>query len=48
MVGGVAAAVAVIGFLLAIFGVIGGGIPFLAAVVAVICVVLFRRMTGSR
>jgi hypothetical protein len=42
--GGVAAAVAVVGFILAIAGVIGGGIPLVAAVVAVICVILFRRL----
>jgi hypothetical protein len=46
VVGGTAAAVAVIGFVLAIIGVIGGGIPFAAAVVAVICAVLFRRLVG--
>jgi hypothetical protein len=44
VVGGVSAAVAVVGFILAIAGVIGGGIPLVAAVVAVICVILFRRL----
>jgi hypothetical protein len=48
LVGGVAAAVAVIGFILAIFGAIGGGIPLVAAVVAIICLVLFRRLVGTR
>jgi hypothetical protein len=42
--GGVSAAIAVVGFILAIFGVIGAGIPLIAAIVAVICVVLFRRL----
>jgi len=42
VVGGIAGAVAVVGFLLAIFGVIGAGIPLIAAVVAAVCVVLFR------
>jgi hypothetical protein len=35
--------VAVVGFVLAIAGVIGLGIPFLAAVLAVVCGLLFRR-----
>jgi putative flippase GtrA len=48
LVGGVSAAVAVVGFVLAIFGAIGGGIPLVAAVVAIICAVLFRRMVASR
>jgi putative flippase GtrA len=43
VVGGVAGAVAVVGLVLAIFGVIGLGLPLLAAVVAAICAVLFRR-----
>jgi hypothetical protein len=46
--GGVSATVAVIGFVLAIAGVIGSAIPLLAAVVAVICAVLFRRLVGGR
>jgi hypothetical protein len=35
--------IAVVGFILAIAGAIGGGIPFIAAVIAVICFFLFRR-----
>ena len=35
--------IAVVGFILAIAGVIGGGIPFFAAVIAVICFVWLRR-----
>jgi hypothetical protein len=35
--------VAVVGFVLAIADVIGAGIPFLAAVLAVVCGLLFRR-----
>ena len=46
--GGVSGAVAVVGFVLAIAGVIGLGIPFVAAVVAIVCLVLFRRMVGGR
>lgn len=48
MVGGTAAAVAVVGTLLAIFGVIGGGIPLIAAIVAVVCFVLFRSTVSRR
>jgi hypothetical protein len=44
--GGALGAIAVVGFVLAIFGVVGAGIPLIAAVLAVICVVLFRRAVG--
>lgn len=43
-VGGSAAAVAVVGVVLAIVGVIGWGPPFLAAAIAGVCAFLFRRM----
>jgi hypothetical protein len=43
--GATAGAVAVVGFLLAIVGVIGAGIPLLAAIVAVACFFLFRGAT---
>ena len=46
--GGVAGAVAVVGFLLAIFGAIGAGIPLIAAVVAAICILLFRTTVSGR
>jgi hypothetical protein len=46
LVGGAAGLVAVVGFLLALFTSFGMGIPFLAAIVAVVCVLLFRRMTS--
>ena len=45
--GGVATAVAVIGAVLAAVGVFGWGVPILAAIVAVICVLLFRRTVGT-
>jgi ABC-type bacteriocin/lantibiotic exporter with double-glycine peptidase domain len=45
--GGVAGAVAVVGAVLAIAGVLGWAIPILAAIVTAICVLLFRR-TVSR
>lgn len=48
MVGGTAAAVAVVGVLLAIFGVIAGSVPLIAAVVAAVCFVLFRSTVGGR
>jgi hypothetical protein len=47
MVGGGASVVAVVSGLLAIFGVLGWGLPLIAVVVAVICFVLFRRLAGS-
>ncbi|MEA2467734.1 MAG: hypothetical protein QOJ57_1860 [Thermoleophilaceae bacterium] len=48
LVGGTAAAVAVIGTLLAILGVVGGGLPLLAAIVAVISMLLFRATVTRR
>jgi hypothetical protein len=47
VVGGTAGVVAVVGVLLAIAGAIGAGLPLLAAVIAVVCLLLFRR-TVSR
>jgi hypothetical protein len=41
--GGAAGTVAVVGFVLALFDVIGFGIPFIAAVIAIVCIWLFRR-----
>jgi putative flippase GtrA len=43
MVGGGAGAVAVIGAVLAIAGVLGWWLPIIAAIVAGVCVFLFRR-----
>ena len=43
MAGGVFGLVFVVGALLAIFGVIGWSVPILAAILAVICALLFRR-----
>jgi CHASE2 domain-containing sensor protein len=45
--GGAASLVAVVGLVLAIAGVVGGWLPVLAIVVAVVCLVLFRRTVGS-
>jgi hypothetical protein len=47
LAGSAAGTVAVVGFLLALFDVIGFGIPFIAAIVAVVCALIFRR-TVSR
>lgn len=45
LVGGVAGAVAVVGFVLALFtDVVGYGLPLLAAIVVVACVLLLRRV----
>jgi hypothetical protein len=41
--GGVAGAIAVIGGVLALVGVLGWGVPVLAAIIAVVCYFLFRR-----
>jgi hypothetical protein len=41
--GGVAGAVAVVGAVLAIAGVLGWGLPLIAVVVAAVCFFLFRR-----
>jgi hypothetical protein len=46
--GGTLGVVAVVGFVLGIAGVIGLGIPFIAAVLAVVCALLFRRTVGMR
>jgi hypothetical protein len=43
LAGGAAATVAVVTFVLAIVGVMGYGIPVLAALVAILCGWLFRR-----
>jgi hypothetical protein len=46
MVGAGAGLVAVVGFLLAVIGVVSGGIPLLAAIIAAVCFVLFKRTTS--
>ena len=46
MVGGAASVVAVVGIVLAIIGVTGAGLPVIAAIVAAICFVLFRRIVS--
>ncbi len=46
LVGGTAGLVSVVGLVLAAVGVIGFGLPVLAAVVAVLCAVLLRRATA--
>ena len=46
MVGGGAGLVFVVGGVLAVVGVIGWGLPFVALVVAVICFFLFRRLVS--
>jgi hypothetical protein len=40
-------AVAVVGIVLALVGVIGIGLPILAAIVALVCGLLFRRAVGA-
>ena len=48
VVGGAAGAVAVVGLVLAIAGVIGYGIPVIAAIVAVVAAVMFRSIVSPR
>jgi len=43
LVGSTAGVIAVVGFILALVGVMGFGIPFIAAIVAVICGLILRR-----
>jgi hypothetical protein len=43
LAGGAAAAIAVVTFVLAIVGILGFGVPVLAALVAILCGWLFRR-----
>lgn len=43
LVGGGAGVIAVVGLILAAVGVVGFGIPVIAAIVAVICWLIFRR-----
>lgn len=46
VIGGVASAVFVVGLVLAIAGVTGMGLPFVALIVAAVCGLLFRRTVG--
>jgi hypothetical protein len=46
LAGGAAGIIAAVGLILAAVGVIGFGIPVLAAIVAVLCYVLLRRATA--
>jgi hypothetical protein len=46
LAGSTAGTIAVVGFVLALFDVMGFGIPFIAAIVAVVCLLLFRRTVG--
>lgn len=43
LVGSTAGVIAVVGFVLALVGVMGLGVPFVAAIVAMVCGLLFRR-----
>jgi hypothetical protein len=45
--GGVAGAIGVVGLALAIFGVVGAGIPILLLIIAAVCGFLFRRTVSS-
>jgi len=43
LAGGTAAVIAVVTFVLAIVGILGFGVPVLAAIVAALCTWMFRR-----
>jgi hypothetical protein len=47
LAGGTFGVLAVIGLVLAVVGIGSAGLPLLAAVIAVICFVMFRRTVGS-
>jgi hypothetical protein len=47
VVGGVAGLAGVVGLALAVFGVIGAGLPILALIVAAVCGWLFRRSVSG-
>jgi putative flippase GtrA len=47
VVGGTAAAVAVVGFVLAVVGILSWGLPLLAAAIAAIAAFLFTRTVSS-
>jgi hypothetical protein len=46
--GGVASAVFVVSLVLSIAGVISGTLPVISLIVAIVCLVLFRRTVSSR
>ena len=46
MVGGAAGAVTVVTAVLALVGVLSWGLPIVAAIVAAVCALLFRRTVG--
>ena len=48
VVGGVAGALTVVTAILAVAGVLGWGLPFIALIVAVVCALLFRRLAARR
>jgi hypothetical protein len=47
LAGGTFGVLAVVGFVLAIAGVMSLGPPFIAALVALVCFLLFRRAVGG-
>jgi hypothetical protein len=48
MTGGVAGAVFVVSLILSIVGVIGATLPVVSLIVAIICLVMFRRLVSAR
>ncbi len=46
--GSVAGTIGVVGLVLSLAGLIGAGIPIIAIIVAVVCLVMFRSTTSGR
>jgi hypothetical protein len=46
--GSVAGTIGVVGLVLSLAGLIGAGIPIVAIIVAVVCLVMFRSTTAGR
>ncbi len=48
LVGGVAGTLGVAGLVLSVFGVVGAGWPIFLIILAAVCGLMFRSMTGKR
>jgi hypothetical protein len=48
LVGGVTGTLGVAGLMLSVFGVVGAGWPIILIIIAAVCGLMFRSMTGKR
>ena len=48
VVGGVSGTLGVAGLVLSVFGVVGAGWPIILIIIAAVCGLMFRSMTGKR